>query len=124
MFLEGFFFIRVMIVSLDGHRYASFAPVRDNNTCEWFVNGRSYFEALLKAIPLATHEIFIAGWWVAPAVYLSREKAELDNATQLGELLASRAEQGVKVYVLIWNETNWGYNLGSHATKTWLEKQR
>jgi phospholipase D1/2 len=108
----------------DGHRFASFAPIRTNITCEWFVNGRSYFEALLRAIPLATHEIFIAGWWVAPALYLARDRPELDRSTQLGNLLKTRAEQGVKVYILIWNETNWGYNLGSYSTKTWLENQR
>lgn len=77
----------------------------------------------MTAIPLATREIFIAGWWVAPGVYLSRGENPDEN-WMLGHLLASRAEAGVKVYVLIWNETNWGYNLGSHQTKDWLEKQR
>lgn len=36
---------------------------------------------------------------------------------ELIDLLVERAQAGVMVRVLVWNETNWGYMLDSHRNK-------
>lgn len=55
------------------HRYGSFVPARRNVPARWTVNGRQTFEAIAEALESAQEEIFIAGWWVTPELYLRRD---------------------------------------------------
>jgi hypothetical protein len=59
---------------------------------------------------------------VTLSIYLKREAFPLDKRNRLDRLLLDRAIAGVKVYVLIWDESNLGVNLGSRWAKITLEK--
>ncbi|KAN0049979.1 hypothetical protein ACTA71_003077 [Dictyostelium dimigraforme] len=108
--------------SRQGFRFQSFSKVRTNIGVEWFINGASYYNELAETIRRAKHEIFITGWWVSPYVYLQRDSGvENMEKSRLDRILTEKAKEGVKVYVLMWNETNLGVQLGSRHAKNWLE---
>ncbi|KAN0011905.1 hypothetical protein ACTFIU_000122 [Dictyostelium citrinum] len=108
--------------SRQGFRFQSFSKVRTNIGVEWFINGASYYNELAETIRRAKHEIFITGWWVSPYVYLQRDNGiEAMEKSRLDRILTEKAKEGVKVYVLMWNETNLGVQLGSRHAKNWLE---
>eukprot|EP01132_Coremiostelium_polycephalum_P014983 gene14983-18143_t len=105
-----------------GYRYQSFAQPREHMKCEWFINGAAYYHKLAEALKHARHEIFITGWWVWPYVYL--ERSETDGpveSSRLDRLLTEVAKKGVKIYILMWNETNLGIQLGTNHIQRWFE---
>lgn len=140
------------------YRYNSFAPVRcigndTNNSPQdrgkvptkhmygietsaacyvrWHVDGEDTYEAMYKAIRAAKHEVFIAGWWVTPDLYLLRPGRKLPGYItredrvksdyQLRNLLLRKAIQGVKIYVLIYREVKFALTLNSLYTKRSLK---
>jgi phospholipase D1/2 len=58
-------------------RYSSFAPVRKNQICKWYVNAASYMEDVLLALSVAKEEIFITDWWLCPEIFLKRPSEDL-----------------------------------------------
>jgi len=56
-------------------RYESFAPIRSNNLCSWFVDAESYFEAVYNALIHAERDVFLTDWWLSPKLYLKRPVA-------------------------------------------------
>ncbi|ORX40300.1 hypothetical protein BD324DRAFT_641172 [Kockovaella imperatae] len=85
------------------NRFDSFAPLRVNVAAQWLVDGRDYFWNLSRAMNMAKDRIYIHDWWLSPELYLRRpgdERYRLDN------LLKRKAEEGVKVYVIIYNEVS------------------
>ena len=50
----------------------SFAPVRCATRAQWYVDGRALFRAVADAMKAATREIYIAGWFLSPEVYMMR----------------------------------------------------
>ncbi len=52
---------------------------------------------------------------------MKRKQYPFDKRNRLDRLLLGRALEGVKVYVLIWDESNIGINLGSRYAKKVLE---
>ncbi|KAH1124534.1 hypothetical protein GLYMA_06G068700v4 [Glycine max] len=59
------------------------------------------WEDINKAINEAKYFIYITGWAVYTEITLVRDK---DESETLGELLKRKADQGVKVLLLIWND--------------------
>ncbi|EPQ28717.1 uncharacterized protein PFL1_03521 [Pseudozyma flocculosa PF-1] len=85
------------------NRFESFAPIRLNASAQWLVDGRDYYWNLSKALLMAKDRIFIHDWWLSPELYLRRPgqpKWRLDN------ILKKKAEEGVKVFVIIYNEVS------------------
>nr|XP_019045930.1 phospholipase D [Kwoniella bestiolae CBS 10118]OCF24860.1 phospholipase D [Kwoniella bestiolae CBS 10118] len=85
------------------NRFDSFAPLRVNVAAQWLVDGRDYFWNLSRAINMAKDRIYIHDWWISPELYLRRpgdERYRLDN------LLKRKAQDGVKVFVIIYNEVS------------------
>ncbi|KAK8858386.1 hypothetical protein IAR55_002613 [Kwoniella newhampshirensis] len=85
------------------NRFDSFAPLRVNVAAQWLVDGRDYFWNLSRAINMAKDRIYIHDWWVSPELYLRRpgdERYRLDN------LLKRKAEDGVKIFLIIYNEVS------------------
>lgn len=105
-----------------GYQFQSFAPVRHNVSAKWYANAAEYFWDVADAIKIAEKEIFITNWWLVPKLYLKREVYPLDKRFRLDQILLERAQAGVKVCVLIWDESNLGVNLGSRYAKITLEK--
>lgn len=83
------------------HRFDSFAPVRRNVYSQWFVEARDYFWTLSDALENARDTIYILDWWLSPELYL-RRPPEGNQRWRLDRILKRKAEQGVKIFVVIY----------------------
>ncbi|XP_072230639.1 phospholipase D2 [Leuresthes tenuis] len=99
-------------------RFNGFAPPREATLTKWYVNGRGYFEDLADALEQAKEEIFITDWWLSPEVFLKRPAT--DNHWRLDEILKRKAEQGVKVCVLLYKEVEMALGISSDYSKRTL----
>ncbi|TFK21685.1 phospholipase D [Coprinopsis marcescibilis] len=103
-----------------GHRFTSFAPERSNNTVKWHVDGLDYMWAVSEMIDNASEAIFIMDWWLTPELYLRRPAAYFPE-WRLDRLLLKKAEQGVKVHIIVYKEVTQTMNMSSKHTKNYLE---
>jgi phospholipase D1/2 len=92
------------------HRFRSFAPVRQHTLATWLVNGHEYFTALYDALDQARSRILITSWYFSPELYLKRG-TPLRPEWRLDELLRRKAEEGVRVYILLWRNIPFVYDL-------------
>ncbi|CAH1798486.1 unnamed protein product [Owenia fusiformis] len=104
------------------NRHDSFAPVREDSYAQWFVDGATYFEAAAEAIEMAREEVFITDWWLSPQVYMKRPMTEGDR-WRLDELLRRKAEQGVKIFILLYKEMEVALGINSYYTKQILTRK-
>ncbi|KAF8965990.1 hypothetical protein BGZ46_000489 [Entomortierella lignicola] len=102
------------------HRYGSFAPERDDAKVRYYVDGKDYFHAVSDALLAAKDEIYIADWWLSPELYL-RRPPEKNEDFRLDRLLKRKAEEGVKIYIVVYKEISVALTLDSAHTKTWLQ---
>ncbi|XP_077530546.1 phospholipase D isoform X2 [Haemaphysalis longicornis] len=98
------------------NRYDAFVPVRSASRCRWYIDGSKYCEAVANAIDLAQEEIFIADWWLTPEIYLKRPVVP-DNRWRLDQLLQKKAEEGVKIFVLLYKEVEMALSISSLYSK-------
>uniref|UniRef100_A0A8C9JKU3 phospholipase D n=1 Tax=Panthera tigris altaica TaxID=74533 RepID=A0A8C9JKU3_PANTA len=80
-----------------------------------FVNGAGYFAAVADAIEGAQEEIFITDWWLSPEIYLKRP-AHSDD-WRLDIMLKKKAEEGVRVSVLLFKEVELALGINSGYSK-------
>ncbi|XP_031713368.1 phospholipase D1 isoform X1 [Anarrhichthys ocellatus] len=99
-------------------RFQGFAPPRENTLTKWYVNGSGYFADLADALEQAKEEIFITDWWLSPEVFLKRPAT--DNYWRLDEILKRKAEQGVKVCVMLYKEMEMALGINSEHSKRTL----
>nr|XP_040037022.1 phospholipase D2 [Gasterosteus aculeatus aculeatus] len=99
-------------------RFDGFAPPREHTLTKWYVNGSGYFADLADALEQAKEEIFITDWWLSPEVFLKRPAT--DNYWRLDEILKRKAEQGVKVCVLLYKEMEMALGINSEHSKRTL----
>ncbi|XP_022246655.1 phospholipase D1-like [Limulus polyphemus] len=104
------------------NRYDSFAPVRNNVSCRWFIDGATYFEAVADALQLAQEEIFITDWWLSPEIYLKRPVIHGER-WRLDKILQRKAQQGVKIFVLLYKEVELALGINSLYSKRQLVQQ-
>ncbi|CUM62569.1 uncharacterized protein PRCAT00000121001 [Priceomyces carsonii] len=83
------------------NRFDSFAPIRHDCFAQWFVDGRDYFWAVSSAIEMAKDVVFIHDWWLSPELYL-RRPANGNQQWRIDRLLQRKAQQGVKIFVIIY----------------------
>lgn len=83
------------------HRFDSFAPVRHNCFAQWFVDGRDHFWAVSSAMEMAKDVIYIHDWWLSPELYM-RRPANGNQEWRLDRILKRKAEQGVKIFVIVY----------------------
>ena len=102
------------------HRFDSFAPIRENCHLDWLIDGQEYFSVLVRAIQAAKSEIYIHGWWLSPEVQLLRPSSLHPNF-RLDRLLQSRAESGIKIYIVVFKELSLALSIDSYHTKAALE---
>ena len=103
-------------------KYLSKKPqVEKYNECQWFIDGKSYFEDLFQKLKEANNSIYITDWWLSPEVFLRRpvnvtqylemvknkiiNNDQEQNMTRLMDVLNYKAKQGVKIYILIYKES-------------------
>ncbi|KAI8979120.1 hypothetical protein BDF20DRAFT_905927 [Mycotypha africana] len=101
------------------HRFNSFAPIRTNSSVAWFVDGRDYFWDVSVALDNAKESIYIHDWWLSPELFLRRPAAQ-NLEWRLDRVLKRKADQGVKIYIVIYKEVAMALPLFSHQTKRHL----
>ena len=83
------------------HPFNSFAPVRKNVLAQWFVDARDHFWAVSSALEMAKDVIYIHDWWLSPELYM-RRPANGNQQWRLDRILQRKANQGVKIFVIIY----------------------
>jgi len=104
------------------NRYLSFAPVRDpTNYCKWYVDAEGYYEELHDVLLQAKKEVFITDWWLSPEIALKRPVADPESENRLDKVLGRIANNGVKVYIIVYHEVKMVMYNDSEHTKQALE---
>lgn len=104
------------------NRFHSFAPIREESYAQWFVDSASYFDAVAEALDKAKEEIYITDWWLSPEIYMKRPILH-GNYWRLDNILARKADQGVKVFILLYKEIEAALGIKSLYSKQVLMKK-
>lgn len=101
------------------YRYRAFAPVRKQCQAVWYVDGKDYMSALADAIMAAESEVLITDWQMNPEIFLKRPDSGVASLDwRLDKLLLKKADEGVRVSILLYWEVKHFYDLGSdHVVK-------
>ncbi|OJD19879.1 hypothetical protein AJ78_00239 [Emergomyces pasteurianus Ep9510] len=98
------------------NRFDSFAPVRPNCFAQWLVDGRDYMWVVSRAINQAKDVIYIHDWWLSPELYM-RRPAAISQKWRLDRLLQRKAQEGVKVFVIMYRNINSAIPIDSEYSK-------
>uniref|UniRef100_A0A8C5CUV4 phospholipase D n=1 Tax=Gadus morhua TaxID=8049 RepID=A0A8C5CUV4_GADMO len=104
---------------LRDHRFGSFAQEEENIPAKWYVNGRNYMEDVADALEEAQEEIFITDWWLSPEIFLKRPVVE-GNRWRLDCTLKRKAQQGVRIFVMLYKEVELALGINSGYSKRTL----
>ncbi|XP_058053847.1 phospholipase D2 [Anopheles bellator] len=102
--------------------HQSFAPSRPGVQAGWFVDGAGYMSAVADALEGATEEIFITDWMLSPEIYMKRPAIDGDY-WRLDKILKRKAEQGIKIFVLLFKELDFALGINSYYSKQKLVEQ-
>ena len=118
---------------VQSNKYNAFTNAKRFNVCQWFSDGKDYFEDLFEKLMNAKHSIYMTDWWMSPEVFLKRpvyEREYIDMAekklisrnmgpriSRLMDVLDFKAKQGVQVYLLIYYECRLALTLKSSHTE-------
>ncbi|XP_053683600.1 phospholipase D2 [Sabethes cyaneus] len=102
--------------------HQSFAPSRPGMQAGWFVDGASYMSAVADALEGATEEIFITDWMLSPEIHMKRPALDGDY-WRLDKILKRKAEQGIKIFVLLFKELDFALGINSYYSKQKLVEQ-
>lgn len=98
------------------NRFESFAPVRPKCFAQWLVDGRDHMWVVSRAINQARDVIYIHDWWLSPELYMRRPPA-ISGKWRLDRLLKKKAEEGVKVFVIVYRNIESAIPIDSQYTK-------
>uniref|UniRef100_A0A3Q3QLQ1 Phospholipase n=1 Tax=Monopterus albus TaxID=43700 RepID=A0A3Q3QLQ1_MONAL len=104
---------------LRDHRFGSFAQQEENIPAKWYVNGKTYMEDVANALEEAKEEIFITDWWLSPEIFLKRPVVE-GNRWRLDCILKRKAQQGVRIFVMLYKEVELALGINSGYSKRTL----
>lgn len=97
-------------------RFGSYAPVRHNVWARWLVDGRDHMWQVSRAIDNAKDFIYIHDWWLSPELYL-RRPAAISQKWRLDRLLQRKAQEGVKIFVIVYRNIESAIPIDSEYTK-------
>ncbi|KAH3955605.1 phospholipase [Parastagonospora nodorum] len=97
-------------------RFGSFAPVRKRIYAQWLVDGRDYMWNVSRAISMARDVIYIHDWWLSPELYL-RRPAAISHKWRLDRLLQRKAQEGVKIFVIMYRNIGAAIPIDSEYSK-------
>ncbi|MGH0126006.1 UNVERIFIED_CONTAM: hypothetical protein FKN15_015141 [Acipenser sinensis] len=103
---------------LQDHRFGSFARQQENTLTKWYVNSSIYMQDVADALEEATEEIFITDW-LSPEIFLKRPVVE-GNRWRLDYILKRKAQQGVKICVMLYKEVELALGINSGYSKRTL----
>lgn len=98
------------------NRFDSFAPVRDNCFAQWLVDGRDHMWVVSRALDQAKDVIYIHDWWLSPELYM-RRPAAISQKWRLDRTLKRKAEQGVKIFIIVYRNIDAAIPIDSQYTK-------
>uniref|UniRef100_A0A8C9VND7 Phospholipase n=1 Tax=Scleropages formosus TaxID=113540 RepID=A0A8C9VND7_SCLFO len=98
---------------------AQSAPQSQRLFCCRYVNGKTYMEDVADALEAAKEEIFITDWWLSPEIFLKRPVVE-GNRWRLDCVLKRKAQQGVKIFVMLYKEVELALGINSEYSKRTL----
>uniref|UniRef100_A0A7N5KCL6 Phospholipase n=1 Tax=Ailuropoda melanoleuca TaxID=9646 RepID=A0A7N5KCL6_AILME len=104
---------------LKDHRFGSYAAIQENTLAKWYVNAKGYFEDVASAMEEAEEEIFITDWWLSPEIFLKRPVVE-GNHWRLDCILKRKAQQGVRIFVMLYKEVELALGINSEYSKRTL----
>lgn len=104
---------------LKDHRFGSYAAIQENTLAKWYVNAKGYFEDVANAMEEAKEEIFITDWWLSPEIFLKRPVVE-GNRWRLDCILKRKAQQGVRIFVMLYKEVELALGINSEYSKRTL----
>ncbi|XP_062376770.1 phospholipase D1 isoform X1 [Sardina pilchardus] len=104
---------------LTDQRFGSFAQEQLDIPSKWYVNGKTYMEDVANALEEAKEEIFITDWWLSPEIFLKRPVVE-GNYWRLDCILKRRAQQGVRIFVMLYKEVELALGINSEYSKRTL----
>lgn len=61
-------------------------------------------------------DVYLQDWWLTPELYLRRPPA-YNPEWRLDRVLKRKAQQGVKIYVIVYKEVTQTMSMSSHHTK-------
>ncbi|KAK5107721.1 hypothetical protein LTR62_000743 [Meristemomyces frigidus] len=97
-------------------RFGSYAPVRNKVYARWLVDGRDHMWQVSRAIDNAKDYVYIHDWWLSPELYLRRPGA-ISHKWRLDRLLKRKAEEGVKIFVIVYRNIESAIPIDSEYTK-------
>jgi phospholipase D1/2 len=98
------------------HRFDSFAPVRSNVWARFLVDGQDYMWNVSRAIDNAREVIYIHDWWLTPELYL-RRPACISGDWRLDRLLKRKADEGVKIFIIVYRNAESAIPINSDWAK-------
>lgn len=98
------------------HRFGSFAPVRTKVYAQWLVDGRDYMWNVSRALSMARDVIYIHDWWLSPELYMRRPGA-ISHKWRLDRILKRKAEEGVKIFVILYRNIESAIPIDSEYSK-------
>uniref|UniRef100_A0A674C046 Phospholipase n=1 Tax=Salmo trutta TaxID=8032 RepID=A0A674C046_SALTR len=104
---------------LTDHRFGSFARQEHNIPAKWYVNGKTYMADVADALEGAEEEIFITDWWLSPEIFMKRPVVE-GNRWRLDCILRRKAQQGVRIFVMLYKEVELALGINSEYSKRTL----
>ncbi|KAL8286802.1 hypothetical protein RQP46_004330 [Phenoliferia psychrophenolica] len=104
----------------EGHRFKSFGAERDGNDVKWHIDGHDAFWAMSELIEGATETIMILDWWLTPELFLRRPPSQHPEY-RLDRLLLKKAQEGVKIFIIVYKEVTQTMTMSSAHTKHHLE---
>ncbi|KAJ8797734.1 hypothetical protein J1605_017160 [Eschrichtius robustus] len=104
---------------LKDHRFGSYAAIQENTLAKWYVNAKGYFEDAANAMEEAKEEIFITDWWLSPEIFLKRPVVE-GNRWRLDCILKRKAQQGVRIFIMLYKEVELALGINSEYSKRTL----
>ncbi|EMD86384.1 hypothetical protein COCC4DRAFT_193685 [Bipolaris maydis ATCC 48331] len=115
-FEESISFMAQNTVWSQRQRFDSFAPVRKKIYAQWLVDGRDYMWNVSRAISMARDVIYIHDWWLSPELYL-RRPAAISQKWRLDRLLQRKAQEGVKIFVIMYRNIGAAIPIDSEYSK-------
>ena len=108
------------------HRFASFAPVCEENYAKWYINAENYFFDIADALKKASSKIYITGWMLSPGLYLKRpaklnSEFDEDHEYRLDQLLLAAANRGCRIHILLYKEFDHALPNNSKYVRDYLQ---
>ncbi|KAH6621984.1 phospholipase-like protein D1 [Boeremia exigua] len=115
-FEESITFMMQNTLWSERQRFDSFAPVRKKIYAQWLVDGRDYMWNVSRAISMARDVIYIHDWWLSPELYL-RRPAAISQKWRLDRLLQRKAQEGVKIFIIMYRNIGAAIPIDSEYSK-------